>query len=408
MDGVAGVQGIHDLDAMTKKRLLFTIDSLTIGGAERSLVTLLNLLDYTRYEVDLQLFAFGGALEQFLPAEVHVLPPLNWTRYLAQPLWRQLLHPRMSAARMAYSLKIRRPGLSHADKACLYWQTVGKYIHPAAKTYDVAIGYAQGVPTFYTIDKVAAQKKYVWVNVDYRISEGVRQYQRQFYQKSDAIVCVSDLVKDVFSTEVFPEFGHKMQIMWDIIDGSMITRMAALKSEKSIDRSDPVLLTVGRLCNQKGYDLAFQAAKILRDRGVRFRWYVVGRGYYQKEIEQYVAANQLQEHFILLGATSNPYAYMRQCDVYVQTSRHEGFGLTIAEARMLDRPVVCTNFEGCTMQLTDGRNGLIVPLDPAAIADAVERLLHDQQLYASIQAVQQNEKKGNTEEIKRFYQLIEQ
>ena len=124
-------------------------------------------------------------------------------------------------------------------------------------------------------------------------------------------------------------------------------------------------------------------------------------------MEQYIAENDLQERFVLLGATANPYSYMRQCDVYVQTSRHEGFGLTIAEARILNRPVVCTNFEGCAVQVVDGKNGLITSFAPDEIADAIERLLNDTVLYSEIRENLKNEKKGNTEEIADFYKLIE-
>ena len=91
-----------------KKRILFTIDSLTIGGAEKSLVTLLNLLDYSRCEVDLQLFAYNGAFMSFLPKEVNVLPPLNYYDFLALPIWEQLLYPRMLLRRLWYSIRIRK------------------------------------------------------------------------------------------------------------------------------------------------------------------------------------------------------------------------------------------------------------------------------------------------------------
>ena len=115
----------------------------------------------------------------------------------------------------------------------------------------------------------------------------------------------------------------------------------------------------------------------------------------------------MQEHFTLLGATANPYSYMRQCDIYVQTSRHEGFGLTIAEARILNRPVVCTNFEACSMQMINGKNGLVTSFDPKDIADAIIRLATDKKLYSDIQNYLKSEKKGNTEEIVNFYSLIE-
>lgn len=391
-----------------KKRLLFVIDSLTIGGAEKSLVTLLNLLDYSRYEVDLQLFAYGGAFMPFLPKEVNVLPPLNYYEFLSLPLRKQLFSPLMFWERIKYSFLLRNPQLLHADKACLYWRTIGKHIDKSTKQYDIAIAYAQGVPTFYTIDKICAKRKLVWVNVDYYLKDKTKEFQTQYYDKSDVIVLVSDAVLEFFATSVYPEFRYKMKVMWDIMDAVMIKRMSALPTEKQIDKSYPVLMTAGRLNKpQKGYDLALMAAKVLRDRGVKFRWYAIGDGPYRGEMEKFIAENQLQDVFILLGFTANPYNYMSQCDVYVQTSRHEGFGLTIAEARILNRPVVCTNFEACSMQMIDGKNGLVTSFDPNDIADAIERLLTDKQLYADIQQYLMNEKKGNMEEIDRFYQLIE-
>ena len=393
---------------MAKKRLLFVIDSLNVGGAEKSLVTLLNLLDYSRYEVDLQLFAYGGAFQQFLPPNIKVLPPLDYTEFLTFPLWKQLQYPKFLYARLMYSVKIRKEGLLHADKACLYWQTIGSCVKKGGIDYDVAIAYAQGIPTFYTIDKIKAKKKLVWVNVDYKLHGATRAYQRSYYEKADVIVPVSDSAFNVFATLVYPEFREKMKIMWDINDGQMIQRMSELPSDKPIKKDVPVIMTAGRLNKpQKGYDLALEAAKILRDRGVQFRWYAIGDGPYRGEMERFIAENQLQEHFILLGFTANPYSYMRQCDVYVQTSRHEGFGLTIAEARILNRPVVCTNFEACTMQMVDGKNGLITSFEPQDIANAIEKLLNDDQLYGAIQTYLAQEKKGNVDEIKRFYELIE-
>ena len=390
-----------------KKKLLFVIDSLGAGGAEKSLVTLLNRLDYARYEVDLQLFAGGGVFCPFLPAQVRLLPGLPLVRVLSRPLWRMLPHPSLFAARVLYSLRIRLQRLCIADRAGLYWRMFGQHFG-VTDAYDVAIAYGQGMPTFYVAERVTARKKLAWVNVDYRISGQTRDFQRPFYQKTDRIVAVSDPVLQLFATEVYPEFRHKMRVMPDLIECSIVERMSQRSSDKRIDRTSPVIMTVGRLNKpQKGYDLALAAAKILRDRGVAFRWYAVGEGPYRAEMERYIAENGLQEHFVLLGATANPYSYMRQCDVYVQTSRHEGFGLTIAEARILNRPVVCTNFEGCTMQMIDGRNGLITSFDPEDIADAVERLLKDKALYAEIRNYLEREKKGNTEEIRTFYELIE-
>lgn len=390
-----------------KQKLLFVIDSLSIGGAEKSLVTLLRLIDYSKYEVSLQLFAHGGEFEQFLPSEINVLPPLEYTEFLRQPLWRQILRPRLLMARIKYSLGIRRGTTYHADKARIYWETVGKTIPASKKHYDVAIGYGQCIPTFYATQKIQASKYLVWVNCVFHLDKAQAFYQSQFYRQADNICVVSPDALSHFK-KVYPEYANKMVLIKDIYDGNLITEMSHLEAPKAVDHSNLVIMTAGRLNKpQKGYDIALATAKELRDRNFSFHWYAIGEGPYRAEMEQYIAEHNLQEHFTLLGSTANPYSYMRQCDIYVQTSRHEGFGLTIAEARILNRPVVCTNFEACSMQMINGKNGLVTSFDPKDIADAIIRLATDKQLYASIQHYLEGEKKGNTEEIVNFYSLIE-
>jgi len=392
----------------SKKRLLLAIDSLTIGGAEKSLVTLLNLLDYSRYEVDLQLFAYGGAFTQFLPNEVNLLPPLSYTQFLNKPLYSQLSSPRIFLARVYYSMLIHKSTSNHSDKARIYWNTIGSIIPIFKKEYDVAVAYAQNTPTFYVIDKIKAHKKYVWVNCIFHLEGTNKKFQEHFYKEADGIALVSDDALKHFKT-VYPVLSDKMSVVFDLYDANVITRMSKLPSNKDIDKSVPVIMTTGRLNKpQKGYDLALEAAKILHEKGVEFRWYAIGDGPYRAEMECYIEENHLQDVFILLGFTANPYSYMRQCDIYVQTSRHEGFGLTIAEARILNRPVVCTNFEACTMQMIDGKNGIVTSFTPEDIADAIEKLMTDKNLYSSIQNYLKQEKKGNVEEIGKFYQLIEQ
>lgn len=376
---------------MEKKKLFFVIDSLRIGGAEKSLVTLLFLLDYDKYEVDLQLFSRGGEFEQFLPKEVNMLP---------------VIKPNSVLARLCYSLVLRTKKRNNAGAARMYWKTIGRSLPDNPKHYDVAIGYGQCAPTFYAIDKTHADRKYVWVNCIFNLAGKEQKYQRQFYKKSDGISVVSPEALEHFKG-VYPELADKMHMIKDLYDGKLIEQMSLLKAEKKIDHSTPVIMTAGRLNKpQKAYDLALEACKILRDRGVSFKWYAVGDGSYRQAMEEFIRENHLENHFILLGATPNPYAYMRQCDIYVQTSRFEGFGLTVAEARMLNRPIVCTNFDACHMQLVDGENGLICSFEPTDIADSIMRLMNDKELYTHIQQYQMQEKKGNTEEIEKFYSLI--
>ncbi len=395
-----------------KKKLLFVIDSLPCAGAEKSLITLLFQLDYEQYEVDLQLFAYGWTLDELVPKEVNFLPPLSYTNYSKQSLKQMILNCRnltqfkMIVARLRYSLFIRKGHLTNAQMARLYWQSIGSVIEKNEKVYDVAISYAQGIPTFYVADKTRAAKKYAWVNVSYTLGEEDRLFQEKYYQAYERIVAVSESAEEIF-LESFPMFKDRMTIIYDINDYQMIKRMSELEPEFKLDAPHLKLLTIGRLDHQKGYDIALEAARLLKERGILFTWYVLGKGGLYDEIKQTIQKYGLEKEFILLGITANPYPMIKQCDIYVQTSKFEGYGLAIAEARMLNKPVVTTKFDAVFNQMVHEKNGLVTPMDGVGVADGIERLLKEPDLYHAIVDYLNQEKKGNVEEIAYFYQLIE-
>lgn len=393
---------------MRKKNIFFVIDSLGCGGAEKSLVTLLSLLDYSKYDVDVQLFRYGGEFEYFLPKEVNLLPPLEYTNFLNLSIIKQLLtfDIKKIISRWSYSLLIRRKNLTHADKARFYWKCASECIPFCDKQYDVAIGYAHGIPTFYVVDKIKAKRKIAWVNAIYNLRGKNRDFQRTFYSVLDAIVLVSSSALELFS-QVYADYKSKMCIIMDIIDVDFIKKMSNFPMDYPMKNDVPLLLTVARLDNgHKGYDIALEAAKILHERGVNFRWYVIGEGEFRNEMECFIIKNGLQDTFILLGAIPNPYPYIKECTMYVQTSRHEGFGLSIAEARILNRPVITTEFDAVYNQMIQGKNGIVVKVSPAEVANAVEYMLNNKKLKESIIAFQKQEKKGNKEELNKFYNLI--
>ncbi len=395
-----------------KKKLLFVIDSLPCAGAEKSLITLLSQLDYEQYEVDLQLFAYGWTLDELVPKEVNFLPPLSYTNYSNQNLKQMILNCRnltqfkMIVARLRYSLFIRKGHLTNAQMARLYWQSIGSVIEKNEKVYDVAISYAQGIPTFYVADKTRAAKKYAWVNVSYTLGEEDRLFQEKYYQAYERIVAVSESAEEIF-LESFPMFKDRMTIIYDINDYQMIKRMSELEPEFKLDAPHLKLLTIGRLDHQKGYDIALEAARLLKERGILFTWYVLGKGGLYDEIKQTIQKYGLEKEFILLGITANPYPMIKQCDIYVQTSKFEGYGLAIAEARMLNKPVVTTKFDAVFNQMVHEKNGLVTTMDGVGVADSIERLLKEPDLYHAIVDYLNQEKKGNVEEIAYFYQLIE-
>ena len=390
-----------------KKRLLFVMDSLGIGGGEKSLVTLLSLIDYSRYSVDLQLFSYGGDLQQFVPDEVNVLPALSYNVFLNKGLTSAAFSFDLKKlwARLSYSAEIRKHKLTHAEKAMRFWQICSKCYKPTEQRYDVAIAYSQGLPTFYVVDKVNADKKIGWVNCVWNLFGVAQKYNDNFYNRLDIINTVSKEAYDNFE-RLFPQYVHKFVIVKDIVSPVFTNKMA--EQEVDLPHVRFKILTVSRLLkDSKGYDILLDAAKVLCDRNIEFDWLILGEGTYRPEMEKFIENNNLSNCVHLMGSISNPYPYYRLCDLYVQTSRREGFGLSIAEARMLNCPVVTTEYVGVWSQMVQGKNGTVVPIDPVAVADAIEDLILHPEKRKAISDYQRTEKKGNTEEIEKFYALIE-
>lgn len=395
-----------------KKTILFVIDSLHCAGAEKSLITLLSLLDYEKYEVELQLFGYGGALEELLPKQVKLLLPLPYTVFSQLELkegikkavtTRQL---RLLSARLNFSREIRKETYSNAQKARIWWQCISKVIEENPKTYDYAISYAQGVPTFYVADKVKAKKKFAWVNVSYRLEEEDYIFQKRYYEQYQKIVTVSHSAKKIF-LETFPEFKEKIEIIYDINSPKFIYEMADLNQGYEDGFKGIRILTIGRLAYQKGYEIALESCMKLKQKGIDFRWYALGTGPLKEEIEKDIKEHNLSDSFYLLGVKSNPYPYIKNCDIYVQTSRFEGFGLAIAEARMLNKPVVTTRFDAVYNQMINEKNGLVVDMDSDGVTNGIMRLIKEENLRNNIISYLKTEKKGNEEELEKFYRLLD-
>lgn len=400
---------------VSMKKLLFVIETLQCAGAEKSLVSLLNLIDYNKYEVDLQLFSYGGEFETMLPAEVKLLPPLDYFEFTKRPLFKAVRLKsffsdlRKLLCRLKYSALLRTGEYSNRQKAVMFWRHTAGCFEQTQKEYDIAIAYAQGEPTFYVADCVRAKKKFAWINEIYLPEGGARSFAAQKYAAVNRVVCVSDEALETF-IRVFPELSGKGTIIRDINNARLVERMAGLPSEASEQMQADCLrlLTVGRLELVKGYDFAVEAGRILKENGVRFKWYVLGKGSLEAEIRRDIEEKALQDEFVLLGVKANPYPYYLNADIYVQPSRSEGFGLAIAEARILNIPVVATRFDAVYAQMVEGENGLVVDMDGKGVAEGIMRLAKDKALYEHIKNYLLHEKKGNTEEFAKFEALIEE
>ena len=388
---------------MLYKRVLFIIDSLGIGGAEKSLLALLSQLNLQKYHADLWILHRGGELESFIPDGINVLPSPHYSAFEGLLL-------RLS--RMYYSIKHRTQRIfgHKCHLAETLWKCTGWAAKVPSETYDVAIAYQQGMPTYLTTKKIRAKKKIVWDNINMMAAGYDMNYNRQFYSKADHIITVSEELQKLM-TSYYPELSEKMACVYDILSPAFILNQSAIANAVTLHRQDKetLIVTVGRIAIQKNYPLVIETAHLLRERSVAFRWLIVGDGPERENIESLISDHHLQQTVILLGAKTNPYPYIRQCDIYVQTSSFEGFGLTIAEAKILGKPVVATNFDVVHNQICHEENGLIADMTPASVAENIMRLIADHDLRQHIVDNVLNEQNTTADtEIKKVESLLDE
>lgn len=392
-----------------KKRVLFVIDSLHSGGAEKSLISLLSLFDYENYEVDLLTFKEGGLYMPLLPIDVNKLESPKIFSYMEYSL-RDLIKKKMLniaiwRVNTSISLRYKEKFKNINHGAQRMWPRLDKAISKLDKKYDVAIAYSQGTPTYYVAQKVVAKKKICWVNIDYKFAGYNREFDFNYYEKFNNIVSVSMVCTEVLKG-VFPEFKNKIITIYDIISESLINNMAN-EGKGFVDNYKGIrILTIGRLVYQKGYEYAIEAAKYLKDKNIDFIWYVIGEGNLRSKLEKMVTEYNLHDNFKFLGTFTNPYPFIKECDIYCQPSRFEGFGLAIAEARILNKPIVATNFDIVYDQIRDGENGLISEMNGKDLAEKLKLIINDKKLVKVICNNLKYEKVGTEKEIKKVYSLL--
>ena len=384
-----------------KKRLLFIIDSLNCGGSEKSLISLLPLLDYERLDVNLLIFRRGGVFEKYLPAKVNIVN-YNIFKIRSEKKVRNFFH------QLDFSIRLR---LSNRHKAEIHWISMHRIIKSLVEKYDVAIAYQQGLPTFFLASKVTANKKIAWINADIIAAGYNMNYCRQFYEKMNHVVAVSEKLQEKLCT-VAPWMKQKLRCIYDIINPDVIRNLAqSPENDLPVSKKGEItIVTVGRLTKPKNHLLAVDAAKILKDRGLDFKWYFVGEGEEMRPaIEERIAVKGLQNNVFLLGLKENPYPFVIKANIYVQTSSFEGFGMTIAEAKILHRPIVCTNFDIVYDQIIDHQNGLIAEMTPNSVADKIIELYQDEELRQHlISSLKEETNNTSFTEVLKFNELIEE
>lgn len=274
--------------------------------------------------------------------------------------------------------------------------------------FDIAIAYAGGMrnTTLFTLDKVRAKKKIMWVHEDFTtLSDEEKELGKKIFKKFDKIFCVSEGSKRKF-LELYPDLLGKVEVFYSIFDSEVWIEQAKAKTDLEFVNSNEIkFLTVGRLANEKGQDLIPEVVSMLKDNGYQFKWYVIGDGYKKKWLVKEIKNRKLEKYLILLGEKENPYPYYKECDIYVQTSRKEGYCISMAEAITFGKPIVATDFLTAKEFITHEYDGLISDINSQSIFENIKKLLDNKQLLDKIKENIKKKSIDTKSEIVKFYDL---
>lgn len=403
---------------MNKPRIFIAMHYMEIGGAETALVGLLNALDPARVDVDLFLYDHRGEMMQFIPEWVNLLPQIPKYSVLERPIvelvkrgfW-GIAAARMWAKRIS-KVAYKRSGSKlenngGLDKMSKCTTPLLPKINPSM-TYDLAISFL--TPHRIVAEKVKAKKKIAWIHTDYTRVWVDAEDELKVWQKYDYVASISSDVTNTF-LQVFPSLAPKIVEIENILSPTFVRKRAELENvDKEIRHEGAItLLSVGRFSDAKNYDNVPDICK--RQIGktkLNIKWYIIGYGGDEALIRQKIKEAGMEEHVILLGKQSNPYPYIKACDIYVQPSRYEGKSVTVREAQMLCKPVVVTNYPTAPSQICSGIDGVIVPMDNEGCAHGLAEVICDKPLQERIIAHLKTHDYGNESEVEKIYTLIKE
>lgn len=370
-----------------KSTLFIAIHYLEIGGAETSLIGLLQALDYSKYDVDLFVYSHRGELMEFIPKEVNLLPEIPEYAQIERPMkdalkdgyWRIVFRRLLAKRRFARYKKKNNP----IDNGAIFGYVFDS-VTPALPSleylgeYDLAISFL--TPHNIVADKVRAKKKAAWIHTDYSKIDVDAELELSVWSKYDHVVSISDQVTENFLS-VFPSLKDKIVRIDNILSPKFVRERAeqipADVVEKEMSRREGRinLLSVGRFCAAKNYDNVPDICRRIVESGIDVCWYLIGFGGDEGLIRRKIAESGMQDHVIILGKKSNPYPYIKACDIYVQPSRYEGNSVTVREAQILCKPVVVTDYPTARNQVKDGVDGVIVPSDNEGCAEGLAQFI---------------------------------
>lgn len=402
-----------------KPRIFIAIHYMHLGGAETSLLGLLQVLDTSKVDVDLFVYSHEGELMKLIPKNINLLPENPTWSMFEKPLKEVLKkgYIRMFLARMWAKVRMRlyvikNSPLDYSASHGYIGEEVSKVV-PSLDSlgiYDLAISFMN--PHNFVSDHVFARKKICWIHTDYTTIDVNTELELPVWQSYDHVVSISEDVTKTFLS-VFPSLKDKIIEIENILSPDFVRSRSELILNDEIEKEMPTiqgslkLLTIGRYTLQKRFHLIPAICRRILDAGIDVRWYIIGFGASDEYIHKEIEREGVKDHVILLGKKENPYPYIKACDWYVQPSRYEGKSVVVREAQMLYKPVIVTNYPTAGSQIRHCVDGVIVPMEIGECAEHMVNVLSDNELKEELIKYVCDHDYGNVSEVEKLYELID-
>lgn len=329
------------------KNILFIIYDLNGGGAEKVLLDLLENLNSHKYRIDLLLLRKQGEnldrLERLLvEKKINRLISLTGKRSFLNKLF---IFKKLSSLSREIVMRIFKffPKL---------WNLKLK------NNYDIEIAFLEGITTEILALRETKAYKIAWVHIDLLATEKYKNIKKNYYKSFEKIICVSQDVRKSF-INIYPELNKKTEVIYNLINKKKILYKAMENSNEQL-KEKLRIISIGRLTYQKGYDILLKAHKLLLEEGLDYELIILGEGPERKRLEEYIKKTKISKNTKLYGFIKNPYIYLRNADIFVSSSRYEGYPVVLLEAISLSKPVIATSCAGNKEILENGKYGILV------------------------------------------------
>ncbi len=359
-----------------------------MGGSEKSLLSVLSRINYSKYSVDVLAFNPQGIIASCLPPQVNVLPlPDDYrtsklglkaavAEFMKSGNWGGAYHQLM------YSLTLKKYGYTNIAEQKAYEHFRYFFRHFSLK-YDAAISYLEKTTNYLVADLINAEKKIGYIHSDYNKLLLDIDIEKHYLGMLDSIVTVSDSCAEIMK-KTLPDLQDKIVVIENIVSKKELTEKSGEFNPYNDGFDGTRIVSVGRISEEKGTDIEVSALSRLLKAGYDVKWHHVGDGEYRAAVESLVQELDVADRYIFEGATANPYPYIHYADIFVQSSRYEGKSISIEEAKLLEKPIVATRFTTAESQLSSGETGIICDIDEKSVSDSVVYLIDNPEIRKNL------------------------